>query len=148
LPEADAALAAALGVSDTFKALPAVPYEHTLAALRRHDISLLSTAPGRDDIVPAKLWDYLAARRPILSLGQNPFVASLLETRGAGRQLDPAQTTAIAQLLEECVVNKARGEPLPVPGALATESLAEFEAQHLTERLAKLFDTLAVAPGG
>lgn len=145
LPPEDAALAAALGVSDAYEPLPAVRYEDTLGALRRHDISLLSTAPERDDVVPAKLWDYLAARRPILSLGRNPDVGRLLATLSAGVQLDPLDTGQVAELLGRCLASKAEGEQLPIPTRARSEPIAEFEAERLTQRLATLFESLTDA---
>jgi glycosyl transferase family 4 len=146
LPPADAALARALGVDQSFEPLPAVEYEHSLATLRRHDLNLSSTAPERDDIVPAKLWDYIAARRPILSLGRNPDVAALLARCSAGVQLDPAATATIAELLERCIESKRAGAPCPVPARPRQQSIAEFEAERLTGRLASMFDALTARP--
>jgi glycosyltransferase involved in cell wall biosynthesis len=144
LPPEDAALARQLGISDAFQSIAAVPYEQTLRLLRAHDVSLLSTAPERDDIVPAKLWDYLAARRPILSLGQNPDVAELLAARSAGLQLGPDATERIAELLESCVERKQRGEPLPIPSRPIASGVDDFDARRLTQRLAALFDAVSV----
>lgn len=143
LPPDDAALAARLGVSDAVESIRAVPYEQTLHLLRAHDISLLSTAPERDDIVPAKLWDYLAARRPILSLGSNPDVAALLASRRAGLQLEPHATQCIAELLDRCLLHKQRDEALPIPQRPLACSVDEFDARRLSERLAVLFDALS-----
>jgi hypothetical protein len=143
LPPEDAALAARLGVTDAFESVRAVPYEQTLRLLRTHDISLLSTAPERDDIVPAKLWDYLAARRPILSLGRNPDVAGLLASRRAGLQLEPDATERIAELLDRCLCHKQRGDALPIPQRPLECGVGDFDARHLTERLAALFDAVS-----
>jgi hypothetical protein len=142
LPPEDAALAARLGVSDAFESIRAVPYEQTLRLLRSHDVSLLSTAPERDDIVPAKLWDYLAARRPILSLGRNPDVATLLASRRAGLQLEPDATERIAELLDRCLCHKQRGEALPIPHRPLECRVDDFDARRLSERLAALFDAV------
>ena len=142
LPAGDAALASRLGVSDVYHPVEAVPYEHTLRQLRRHDISLLSTAPERDDIVPAKLWDYLAARRPILSLGNNPDVCALLASLDAGLQLEPDATDRIAELLERCLLHKRRGEALPIPSRPRERHVDDFDARRQAERLAGLFDAL------
>ncbi len=143
----DAALARALRVADTFEPIAPVPYEQTLCALRRHDISLLSTAPERDDVIPSKLWDYLAARRPILSLGRNPDVARLLSTCAAGIQLDPDHTADVAELLARCLAHKQLGEPLPLPTRPREHDISEFEAHHQTRRLAQLFDALTAGRG-
>ena len=146
LPPEDAPHARTLGVADAFEPLSPVPPERTLSAVRRHDISLLSTAPERDDIIPAKLWDYLAARRPILALGRNPDVARLLSTCSAGVQLAPERTADIAELLARCLAHKQRGTPLPLPTRPLDHDISAFEAQHQTRCLAQLFDALTAAP--
>lgn len=149
LPEADAALARRLGVLEQFEVLAPVAYEQSLGVLRRHDVSLLSTAPGRDDIVPAKLWDYLAAGRPILSLGANPEVEQRLAELSAGVQLAPGDAAAAAELLARCIESKARSEPLPIPARppKADARLAEFESRRLTQQLAELFEATLASAG-
>lgn len=54
-------------------------------------VLLLSTHPDRDDIIPAKLWDYVAASPPILSLGSSRDVGGILEATGRGVQFDSRQ---------------------------------------------------------
>lgn len=60
-------------------------------ALNQATVLLLSTHPDRDDIIPAKLWDYLAASPPVLSLGSSEDVGNILEATGRGVQFDARQ---------------------------------------------------------
>ncbi|MDR9447044.1 MAG: hypothetical protein RI519_04840 [Balneolaceae bacterium] len=61
---------------------------HAVSMLNDATVLLLSTHPDRDDIIPAKLWDYIAASPPILSLGSSEDVGGILEATGRGVQFD------------------------------------------------------------
>ena len=89
MPDADLRLAEALGVADCFVTESPIPYEQAATRLRRAHLLLLSTDLRRDDIIPAKLWDYLPIGRPILSLAPNPEVDRLLAATGTGVGGDP-----------------------------------------------------------
>ena len=117
----DRSRAEAHGLSDRFHAEEAVPLEEALSALRRFDILLLSTHPERDEIIPAKLLEYLAVGRPILSLSPNPEVARILEETGTGVQLPVDDAAGLAGLLLRCAGARRQGRPLPIPFARRRE---------------------------
>ena len=139
----DRSRAEALGLADRFQAEEAVPLEEALSALRRFDILLLSTHPERDEIIPAKLLEYLAVGRPILSLSPNPEVARILEETGTGVQLPVDDAAGLAGLLLRCAGARRQGRPLPIPFAGRRERVAEYEARATTRRLAGLLDSIA-----
>ena len=143
LNEADAAYAAERGLLDRFVVEPAVPLERALGALRRFDVLLLSTEPRRDEIIPAKLIEYLAAARPILSLSSNPEVAAILARTGTGVQPGPGEPAAVADLLAEALAARDAGKPLPIPFDPQPEAIARFEARPATRALADLFEAVA-----
>lgn len=62
-----------------------------VSMLNEATVLLLSTHPDRDDIIPAKLWDYIAASPPILSLGSSEDVGGILKATGRGVQFDSRQ---------------------------------------------------------
>jgi glycosyltransferase involved in cell wall biosynthesis len=101
------------GVAALFEGDEAVPPERGRARLRESDVLLLSTEPGRDEIVPAKLFDYLGAGRPVLALTQSPEVRRLLETCGVGRAF--ARADEAAAWIDAAVTAKQRGAPVPGP---------------------------------
>ena len=138
----DRSRAEALGLADRFQAEEAVPLEEALSALRRFDILLLSTHPERDEIIPAKLLEYLAVGRPILSLSPNPEVARILEETGTGVQLPVDDAAGLAGLLLRCAGARRDGRPLPIPFAGRRERVAEYEARATTRRLAGLLDSI------
>lgn len=138
----DRSRAEAHGLGDRFHAEEAVPLERALSALRRFDVLLLSTHPERDEIIPAKLLEYLAVGRPILSLSPNPEVARILEETGTGVQLPVDDAASLAGLLLRCVDAKRQGDPLPIPFARDRERVAAYEARATTRQLADLLDSI------
>lgn len=147
LNAADERHARALGVRDQFYERDAVPLQKALSALRQFDLLLLSTDPRRDAIVPAKLWEYLAARRPILSLSKNPEITDLLERTGAGVQRTPENKHDIAELLLECLRAKQEGRALPLPFAPDPAAIERFEARSATQALTSLLNSVADTTG-
>ncbi len=147
LGDDDAQYAAARGVRTCFRRQEAVPLERALAALRPFDLLLLSTDPRRDGIIPAKLLEYLAVGRPILSLSQNPEVARILRRTGTGVQLDLAATEENADLLAGCLRAKQAGRPPPLPFDPNPEAIRPFEARATTRALAALFEETRARAG-
>lgn len=80
-------IAAACGVLPLVELRPAVPHAEALRIQRAADLLLLMqwTDPRDQGHIPAKLFEYLAARRPILGLGLEDGVpARLIRARAAG----------------------------------------------------------------
>lgn len=139
----DAAYASERGVAANFQTRQAVPLENALSVLRSFDILLLSTEESRKEIIPAKLFEYLAAGRPILSLARNPDVEDILRKTGTGVQInDPVRA---ADLLEACLSARRAGEPMPIPFNPDPDEIARYEASRTTGDLAALFDKM-IAP--
>jgi len=80
-------LAAALGVADRIFIRPRVPYRTALELQLRADVLLLLQWNDSQDegSIPAKLFEYLYARRPILFIGyEHGIAAQLVRDRNAG----------------------------------------------------------------
>ena len=89
VPQHDAVLdaAAAHGVESALTVKPRVPYRHALALQMEADVLLLlqSSDPRDEGNLPAKLFEYLYARRPILFIGyERGIAARLVIERSAG----------------------------------------------------------------
>jgi hypothetical protein len=143
LTEQDSAHARLKGVAEYFKAHSPIPGEQALGVLPQADLLWLSTDVKRNNIIPAKLWDYLAARRPILSIAPNAEIAQILQQTGAGIQINYNETQKVAELLTQCVLAKQQGKPLPVPASFNGEKINEYEATQITQKLANILDQLA-----
>jgi glycosyltransferase involved in cell wall biosynthesis len=131
-------LAAELGISDHVEFRPRAPYGKTLQALKQADVLVLS---NDDDapVVPSKLYDYLAARRPILSLSAEPESNQIVMATNSGLAPgtnDPeAVADAIATLRE-----RTRASDW---GALPEGRVHDFTAQVQAERFAVVLEELA-----
>jgi glycosyltransferase involved in cell wall biosynthesis len=65
------------GVSDVFHEFDFVPYEEALLTLTRSSMNLLVVGPAHAAQIPAKLYDYLMAERPIFAIG--PTTSEVME---------------------------------------------------------------------
>ena len=61
-------LAAENGVADFIEVCPPIPYKQALNEMIRADALLILQSDDCNDQIPAKLYEYLRARRPILGL--------------------------------------------------------------------------------
>jgi glycosyltransferase involved in cell wall biosynthesis len=80
-------LATSLGIADAVRVLPRVPHDQALRRAAAADVLLLLQRNHPEDAgnIPAKVFEYLAVRRPILLLGYpNGVVAQMLRDRHAG----------------------------------------------------------------
>ncbi len=139
----DRRYAAQQGVLNCFVQQSPIPAEQALNVLPKADILWLSTEPARQNIIPAKLWDYLAAGQPILSIAPNPEIADILAETGAGIQLSHQNPEEVAEIIQQSMLAKQQGKPLPIAVNYREEKIEQYEAQNVTKRLAAIFDELS-----
>jgi glycosyltransferase involved in cell wall biosynthesis len=133
------ALIQAAGLESRVDLCGQIPYAESLRAMLRADLLLLLDSPGRRIGVPAKLYEYLGAGRPILALAEsNSDVACVLQASGlAYRIAPPRDPEAIRRALLELLHDPATaafgraGEPGPT----------RFTREHLAGELAVLLDS-------
>lgn len=135
----DRRLAERAGVARCFESVASVPYEEALVRQRQADLLLISGDERRDDVIPSKLFDALAAGRPIVSLAANPEIAGILRHTGAGETADPDDPAWIARLAA-LVRAKEAGARLPIAYAPDLRALRSYEVRQQTRELASLFD--------
>ena len=117
--------------------------DHASAVREQRGASVL-ILPLRNDpeyrpILPGKLFEYLATRRPVLGIGQEDgAMARVLSETGAGTTADWQNETAIRTFLESAWNAFRQPSGLtPVAG-----DIARFERRALTASLAGLLDSL------
>lgn len=140
LSKDDRILAENLGVEDNFVSSEPVALERALSTLRKSDVLLLSTNPERKDIIPAKLWDYLAAGKPILSVAPNPEIEQILHKTGTGVHLSIHKQQEVADLLLECTKAVKQQKSLPILFDPDREEIVKFESRQITNQLADLLN--------
>jgi glycosyltransferase involved in cell wall biosynthesis len=105
----------ALGIEDLVQFLPALPYRASLQDAAGADSLLLLQAACCDHQIPAKAYEYLRLRKPILALTtQNGDTAALLKEAGGATIVDIADETGIYSALPS-FVNSVRNRTHPLP---------------------------------
>ena len=87
-------LAAQTGTSSLIEILPAVPYREALREMMRSDSLLVMQGANCNDQIPAKLYEYFRAGRPILGLADPTGDTGLCMLRAGVRQVVPLEDTA------------------------------------------------------
>jgi glycosyltransferase involved in cell wall biosynthesis len=83
------ALIAELGIQEIVRLLPALPYRQSLEECARADGLLLMQGPACNHQIPAKAYEYLRLRRPILALTSHEGdTAALLRDAGGATIVD------------------------------------------------------------
>jgi glycosyltransferase involved in cell wall biosynthesis len=116
-----------------------MPYARSLWEMVRVDVLLLMDSPGRRAGVPAKLYEYIGAGRPILALAESDSdVAWVLRESGTPYRIasprDPeAIRRALLDLLEDPRSAACGGAGKPAP--------TRFTREYVTGELAGLLDS-------
>lgn len=134
----DKAFALERGVFEAFKVRDKVPVELVQKEIDTADILLLSTHSERDEIVPAKLVDYLPSTKPILSIVPSIEVGDILKRTGRGIQFSKNEIEEASELLIECVKAKQNGKMLPFNLVRNEEEISKFDSRSTTEQLAEV----------
>ena len=129
-------LIAGNGLKDCVHVADAVTYADSLREMLRSDALLLIT-PKQTCSVPAKAFEYLAARKAILCLAPESASADLIATTRAGLVAPPDDVEAIKTAVMTLVDAFRRGYPL---SGCADASAYERKAlsQQLADQLAQL----------
>lgn len=117
-----------------------VSYGQSLEIMRGADLLVLLDSPGRRVGVPAKVYEYLGAGRPILALAE-PDGDTACILRESGLVYDQAQAgdaQAILLSLERLVKQVESGEP----SAPDPEKIVRFTRENLAGQLAGLLQVL------
>lgn len=127
------------GVEAFVEILPAIPYAEALREMLRADALLVLQAANCNEQIPAKIYEYLRARRPIVCLtdpaGDTAMVLRRAGVTAIGR-LDSAED--IAHLLSVSLASvRSCNASLPDLSHV-TNASREGRAQSLAERLDKL----------
>ena len=132
------------GLEDVVTFTDHVHYQEALARMQAADILLLVDSPGRRVGIPAKLFEYLGARRPILALADaKGDVGWVLRSSGVRHRIaDPRDAGAIRQalgeLIEENICHERNG---------FYPDVEQFTRLHTAGQLAALLENATQAAG-
>jgi glycosyltransferase involved in cell wall biosynthesis len=132
----------ALNLRGIVEFLPRVPYSQSLAALAEADLLLLLQAsPDTTGLVPAKLYEYLRAQKPVLALVHEGATGEVLALTGGGWSVAPENQERLAETLARAFSLWRRGELDAIRAA--PEALHRFDRKALAGQLAAIFDRVA-----
>jgi glycosyltransferase involved in cell wall biosynthesis len=118
-----------------------VPHEQSLAYLLAADALLLiiGVSPDSSDVYTGKIFEYLAAGKPILCLANDGVASDLVRRARAGIIVPPDDVPQISHRLVEMYQRWQNGQLSIEP---ERELIQTFERRQLTRRLAIIFDEL------
>jgi len=115
-----------------------LPYQAAVDEMTRADLLVLFDTPGRKIGVPAKLYEYLGAGRPVLALAEpDGDTAQVLKESGVCHRIAPPKDVPrIAQAMAE-LVREIAGGVVPAPDP---ERLRRFTRESIAEELAEVME--------
>ena len=115
--------------------LPYEPHDQVLKRMAAADALVMTMAdlPGLERMIPAKLFEYLAVKRPVLAISPLGAATAIVEAAGAGQVSLPKDAQGLADILTNWLVGP--------PTGLANPPLF-FERRRLTGELARHLDQL------
>lgn len=137
LTDQDRILAESAGVLSHFEVHKPVYGNAMLDELLTYDILLVSASEMRNDIIPAKLWDYMPIGRPVLSLATNSEISHILHDTGIGIQLSPQDAAdGLFQILQGAAIHQLlRFNP-------RIEQINKYSSENGASKLAEQLSTL------
>jgi glycosyltransferase involved in cell wall biosynthesis len=93
---------------------------------------VLGEKQGGEKIYPAKLFEYLAAQKPILALVPDGLTKDLLKKSGVGFVVQPSSEDSVAAALEKLYQSHSDGS---LSSAIEPATLPFFDAKKLTRDL-------------
>jgi glycosyltransferase involved in cell wall biosynthesis len=129
------------GLMSRVEFLPRVSYAASLAELSRATVLLLLQAsPDTVDLVPAKLFEYLRAGRPVLAVVPEGATAEVMREVGGGWVVNPSDSSALC----EAVVTAYQAWTSGRLDSLTADqgALEKYSRERLAAQLADHFDAL------
>ena len=128
-----------LAIDDIVSLAPSLSYDAALTEMCRADGLLLFQAANCNQQVPAKAYEYLRARRPVLVLADPAGdTAALMREAGSGRIVNLAREDDIYGALPDFIEDLKQGN-----GSVASAAVvARYSRRSQTQSLAELLDAV------
>lgn len=132
-----------LKLDDIVDMLPALPYRDALRECAAADGLLLLQGPSCNHQIPAKTYEYLRLRRPILALTSHEGdTARLLRDTGGATIVDLMDEEALREAIPKFLTSLREGtHPRP-----SSDKVGSYERRHQGRALAACFDDVGRGP--
>lgn len=138
-------IAANYGVADIVKVEPAVTYYSALQEMLDADALLVFQGPTVNTQIPAKIYEYFRARKPICGLVEpSGEAARTLVAAGFTHLVSPNDAVAISFTLDDFLLQVRRG----TAHIADNETVAKSCRTHRAAELAQVFDQLSTERNG
>jgi hypothetical protein len=129
-------------IEDLVELAPSVTYQTALKEMLESEALLVIQGPSSNPAIPAKLYEYFRARKPILGLlHPEGDTAALLQSLSAGIAAPLDDPARIASALKSLFENITEDRSLTI----SESDLPAFSRENQTGDLARLLDTLQTA---
>lgn len=129
-----------LGIQSIVDLQGQLPYAETMLSMLNADILLVLQSPAYETAIPAKLFEYLGADKPVLALADGGDIEWVLRTAGGTYRIaSPTDPDAIEKAIEDLtriVVMQTTSPP-------SAGRLRVFTREYMAERLAQLLNRLS-----
>jgi glycosyltransferase involved in cell wall biosynthesis len=124
---------------------PYVDHDEAVKLMQSSDglCLLLADLPDAGRVVPGKVFEYMAVRKPIFAITPPGEVADLLRGSPLAYVYSPSDIEGLARRLGDEIERKWLGVPLPI----GIQEANQFERRQLTAQLADLFDAVTHRTG-
>jgi len=101
-PELD--MVRGLDLGDVVQFIPAVKKQEAIALMKEADALLLFTSLSEKSVATSKLFDYMAAGKPVLALAQGNAAADIVSQTDIGLTVSPVDVLEIADALQKFLI--------------------------------------------
>ncbi len=115
------------------------PHQEAIAFMHRCHVLLLFGVMDTPSVVPAKLYEYIATGRPVLSFSAPGFLEDFILENEFGFSTDGSKPELGAARIVELFDAFDQGKPIPGP---TKEKYERFSRRSLTGKLAKVLDSM------
>ncbi len=134
------------GLEEQVRSKPYVPHEEVVKLQRLAHILLLvvNDTPNAKLILTGKLFEYLAARRPIICIGpEDGDAAAVITETNSGRTFGPNNHEALKDHIMGLYEGFIKGKDQSTKG-----DIAGYERRNLTRRMAQVLNSCIASPQG
>ncbi len=126
-------------ITEVYRFAGDIPYHEAMRAQCHADYLLLivDTGATSSGVIPGKLFEYVAARRPIFALTDTGATQDIIERGNLGVVVPCESIDACRTALAQCLA-----KPVPETVDARNDYLAQFDRRTISTRLATLFTTL------